>query len=132
MSEVYSNCKFCGQSFLSDVGSIEDNEVAAILQCDCNEAKVFARKYKTLENAKISIDNIFGENIPIDEQKKGIYPVNDSVLDFIHTIPSLIINGNIEQISVKIDFRTKLTMKGGTKTAMSICRENKSRTDSDV
>ena len=126
MSDTYSSCKFCNQALLAD------SEIKATLQCSCIEAKEYSRRQKVLSNAKKSIDEVFGYSIPIDKQSKGEYPICKEALDFLHTIPALVIDDYIEQITIKVDFQTKATIKIGTKTSLAIFRENKSRTSCDV
>ena len=126
MSDTHSSCKFCGQALLAD------SEINATLQCSCVEAKEYSRIQKVLSNAKKSIDEIFGYSIPKDKQAKGEYAVCKEALDFLHTIPALMVDDYIERVSIKLDFQTTATIKIGTKTNLDIHRDNKSRTSANV
>lgn len=114
----YGSCVFCGQMFqletMLGVTSDEELDRAATMKCDCPQATNFQRVENAKDHAEKAIAEMFGE----DEEKAG-----KMLMDAI----PMIINGEIEKLSVTSITGCQAQMKMTNKGKLKIERNEKLR-----
>ncbi len=112
-------CQYCGQALIVSMSETQaEADIKAAEECTCGGATRARRLKERIQNALDGIEKIFGQG-----SKDADYePIGAAALDFLNAAVTLILEGNIESVSVTIPgvCRAKLllTAKGNIK----ICR----------
>lgn len=109
VKEEMGACIFCGQTYMfANVGlSAEQLNEAATEKCTCEEAKNWQTQRKRAEKVRKKTERIFA---------------NDKCMDFMMTSADMVLSGELDKVTVKMDDGTVGTIAWTKKGSIKIQR----------
>lgn len=105
MENMMGKCEFCGNEFGVMANSQAEADRIAAKECQCAGGRTARKKEKMIEN----LNSLIGQNC-----SNEFAPVEVAVHDAIETIGLMIVDGQMQEATFKVD-GTAVSLKNGRK-----------------